>query len=216
MRSRFANPGLTGVGNGRRWQPNCLHSTIANSLVLPMMARQRRSLSRGMLAALRRLQGWRALRIARTRHCQSMAHSGPTGFPVENGRKSKHLSRVPRHSGQPLIDWCGGKGHLGRLLALHWQSRRDNPGNRPRACVPMASDSPGGRGLSKISSRAMSCCRIPDCHRAGMQWRCMPAAICIARWSGGPPQVAWWPSTWRRAAITSESPAIMSRCPGRC
>lgn len=24
-------------------------------------------------------------------------------------------------SGQPVIDWCGGKGHLGRLLALNWQ-----------------------------------------------------------------------------------------------
>lgn len=23
-------------------------------------------------------------------------------------------------SGQPVVDWCGGKGHLGRLLALHW------------------------------------------------------------------------------------------------
>lgn len=23
--------------------------------------------------------------------------------------------------GQPLLDWCGGKGHLGRLLALGWQ-----------------------------------------------------------------------------------------------
>lgn len=24
-------------------------------------------------------------------------------------------------SGQPVLDWCGGKGHLGRLLALAWQ-----------------------------------------------------------------------------------------------
>jgi hypothetical protein len=24
-------------------------------------------------------------------------------------------------SGRPVIDWCGGKGHLGRLLARHWQ-----------------------------------------------------------------------------------------------
>ena len=24
-------------------------------------------------------------------------------------------------SGRPVLDWCGGKGHLGRLLALHWQ-----------------------------------------------------------------------------------------------
>lgn len=24
-------------------------------------------------------------------------------------------------SGQPVLDWCGGKGHLGRLLALTWQ-----------------------------------------------------------------------------------------------
>lgn len=24
-------------------------------------------------------------------------------------------------SGRPVFDWCGGKGHLARLLALHWQ-----------------------------------------------------------------------------------------------
>ena len=24
-------------------------------------------------------------------------------------------------SDRPVLDWCGGKGHLGRLLALHWQ-----------------------------------------------------------------------------------------------
>ncbi len=24
-------------------------------------------------------------------------------------------------SGRPVVDWCGGKGHLGRLLALQWQ-----------------------------------------------------------------------------------------------
>lgn len=23
--------------------------------------------------------------------------------------------------GRPVVDWCGGKGHLGRLLARHWQ-----------------------------------------------------------------------------------------------
>ena len=40
------------------------------------------------------------------------------------GRKRSQIvafAAAARHSGRPLLDWCGGKGHLGRLLALHWQ-----------------------------------------------------------------------------------------------
>ena len=40
------------------------------------------------------------------------------------GRKRQQIeafAAAARASGQPVLDWCGGKGHLGRLLALQWQ-----------------------------------------------------------------------------------------------
>lgn len=42
------------------------------------------------------------------------------------GRKRQQIeafAAAAHASGQPVLDWCGGKGHLGRLLALHWQTR---------------------------------------------------------------------------------------------
>lgn len=41
------------------------------------------------------------------------------------GRKRQQIeafAAAASHSGQPVLDWCGGKGHLGRLLALAWQT----------------------------------------------------------------------------------------------
>jgi len=41
------------------------------------------------------------------------------------GRKQQQIeafAAVARGSGQPVLDWCGGKGHLGRLLALAWET----------------------------------------------------------------------------------------------
>ena len=40
------------------------------------------------------------------------------------GRKRAQIeafAAAARPSGRPVLDWCGGKGHLGRLLALQWQ-----------------------------------------------------------------------------------------------
>lgn len=40
------------------------------------------------------------------------------------GRKRQQIeafTATARSGGQPVIDWCGGKGHLGRLLAGEWQ-----------------------------------------------------------------------------------------------
>lgn len=40
------------------------------------------------------------------------------------GRKRSQIEAfagAARASGRPVLDWCGGKGHLGRLLALEWQ-----------------------------------------------------------------------------------------------
>ena len=40
------------------------------------------------------------------------------------GRKRQQIeafAAAAPNLGQPVIDWCGGKGHLGRLLALQWQ-----------------------------------------------------------------------------------------------
>ncbi len=39
------------------------------------------------------------------------------------GRKQQQIeafARAARPEGRSVIDWCGGKGHLGRLLALEW------------------------------------------------------------------------------------------------
>lgn len=41
------------------------------------------------------------------------------------GRKRQQIEAfavAARNDGQPVIDWCGGKGHLGRLLANEWQA----------------------------------------------------------------------------------------------
>lgn len=40
------------------------------------------------------------------------------------GRKRAQIeafAAAARSTGQPVLDWCGGKGHLGRLLAHEWQ-----------------------------------------------------------------------------------------------
>lgn len=40
------------------------------------------------------------------------------------GRKRSQIeafAAAAAGSGRQVFDWCGGKGHLGRLLALHWQ-----------------------------------------------------------------------------------------------
>ena len=40
------------------------------------------------------------------------------------GRKREQIEAFAAAAGpgkQPVLDWCGGKGHLGRLLALAWQ-----------------------------------------------------------------------------------------------
>jgi hypothetical protein len=41
------------------------------------------------------------------------------------GRKREQIEAFAAATGQgsqPILDWCGGKGHLGRLLALAWQT----------------------------------------------------------------------------------------------
>jgi hypothetical protein len=41
------------------------------------------------------------------------------------GRKRQQIEAFAAAAGQgrqPVLDWCGGKGHLGRLLALTWQT----------------------------------------------------------------------------------------------
>lgn len=41
------------------------------------------------------------------------------------GRKREQIeafAAATANSGQPVLDWCGGKGHLGRLLGLTWQT----------------------------------------------------------------------------------------------
>lgn len=44
------------------------------------------------------------------------------GIPGRKRAQIEAFAVSAARSGQPLIDWCGGKGHLGRLLALHWHT----------------------------------------------------------------------------------------------
>lgn len=43
------------------------------------------------------------------------------GIPGRKRAQIEAFAAAARRSSVPVIDWCGGKGHLGRLLALHWQ-----------------------------------------------------------------------------------------------
>jgi len=42
-------------------------------------------------------------------------------IPGRKRRQIEAFAAAARPHGQPVVDWCGGKGHLGRLLALDWQ-----------------------------------------------------------------------------------------------
>jgi hypothetical protein len=45
---------------------------------------------------------------------------------VAGGALQPAIRRCGQERASPA-DWCGGKGHLGRLLALHWQVPQPNP-----------------------------------------------------------------------------------------
>lgn len=54
------------------------------------------------------------------------------------GRKRAQIeafAAAAQASGQPVLDWCGGKGHLGRLLALHWQTGATSLEIDPTLCA---------------------------------------------------------------------------------
>ncbi len=54
------------------------------------------------------------------------------------GRKQSQIeafAAVARGSGLPVLDWCGGKGHLGRLLALAWEVPVQTLEIEPGLCV---------------------------------------------------------------------------------
>jgi hypothetical protein len=64
--------------------------------------------------------------LARVADCSrsSSPDCGPFwayGIPGRKRAQIEAFAASAVRSGQPLIDWCGGKGHLGRLLALHWK-----------------------------------------------------------------------------------------------
>ena len=57
-------------------------------------------------------------------HAQPLPDFGPFWAWEIPGRKRGQIEAFAAstaRSGRPVIDWCGGKGHLGRLLARHWQ-----------------------------------------------------------------------------------------------
>jgi hypothetical protein len=57
-------------------------------------------------------------------HARPLPDFGPFWAWEIPGRKRGQIEAFAAsaaRSGRPVIDWCGGKGHLGRLLARHWQ-----------------------------------------------------------------------------------------------
>ena len=63
------------------------------------------------------------------------------------GRKRQQIEAfvaTARKSGQPVLDWCGGKGHLGRLLAHQWQTPVQTLEIDPVLCA-------AGEGLARRS-----------------------------------------------------------------
>ena len=57
-------------------------------------------------------------------HSRPLPDFGPFWAWEIPGRKRGQIEAFAAStvcSGRPVIDWCGGKGHLGRLLARHWQ-----------------------------------------------------------------------------------------------
>ena len=50
-------------------------------------------------------------------------HFWAHGIPGRKQAQIEAFAASVARSGQPVVDWCGGKGHLGRLLALYWQVR---------------------------------------------------------------------------------------------
>ncbi len=64
--------------------------------------------------------------LSRVAECPAavMPEQGPFWAWEIPGRKRAQIEAFAASaacSGRPVIDWCGGKGHLGRLLALQWQ-----------------------------------------------------------------------------------------------
>lgn len=63
------------------------------------------------------------LDVGEFQHCQQGEHGAFWDWEIP-GRKRAQIeafaTAVPA-SGQAVLDWCGGKGHLGRLLAQEWQ-----------------------------------------------------------------------------------------------
>ncbi len=44
-----------------------------------------------------------------------------SGIPGRKWQQLKHFSQALGPVERPLLEWCGGKGHLGRLLGAQWQ-----------------------------------------------------------------------------------------------
>lgn len=67
----------------------------------------------------------------------SLPDYGPFWARDIPGRKRAQIeafAAAAQASGRPLLDWCGGKGHLGRLLARHWQVAAETVDIDPVLC----------------------------------------------------------------------------------
>lgn len=67
------------------------------------------------------------------------------GIPGRKRQQIEAFAAAAQGSDQPVIDWCGGKGHLGRLLAHEWQAPVHTLEIDPALCA-------AGEGLAQRAS----------------------------------------------------------------
>ena len=57
------------------------------------------------------------------------------GIPGRKRAQIEAFAATVHGSGLPVVDWCGGKGHLGRLLARQWKVRVSTLDSDPVLCA---------------------------------------------------------------------------------
>jgi hypothetical protein len=86
-----------------------------------MRVMRRGSFSLDICLSSRRWKAWLICRFAQS--TPWIEHGSRWAWEIP-GRKQQQIeafAAAARPAAMPVLDWCGGKGHLGRLLALQWQ-----------------------------------------------------------------------------------------------
>lgn len=110
---------------------------------------------------LAEVAAWTDLPMAAGSAAKALPTSGHWAWEIP-GRKQAQIeafARAASPSGYPVLDWCGGKGHLGRLLALGWQVPVESLDIDPALCA-------AGQALAR-RARGTQSFRLADALIAG-------------------------------------------------